>query len=180
MMNPKKLCLCSLFVILYTAGAYIRIPLPFIPLSFLGQICIVCGMILGPKSSAITTTVYLIMGIIGLPVFVTSAGLSFFIEPTAGYVLSFIPASFITGLLFKRCKKDSFKSIYLSSLPGMLLIEVIGSVYVYFITTYYLKTEINILLFTLLGFLFTTVKDMLVNIPFCYFVKRFNPIISKI
>ncbi len=179
-MNSKNITLCSLFVALFTIGAYIKIPLPFMPLTFQGQICLVCAMILSTKASVITTSAYLVMGVLGLPVFASSAGFGFFTEPTAGYILSFIPASFVTGLMCHNCDFRSTKSIYLATLPGLFIIEVCGSLYLYFIYTYYLKTAIDLFDFVVWGFLITTAKDLLVNIPFCKLVKRLRPALARI
>lgn len=179
-MNPKRICACSLFVALFTVSAYIRIPMPFMPLTFQGQICLVCGMLLSPKSSAVTSSAYLTMGVLGLPVFASSAGLGFFTEPTAGYILSFIPASCITSLLCKKCNCNSTGNLYLASLPGLFIIEFFGSGYLYLIYTYYLKTAINLFDFIVMGFLVTTAKDLLVNIPFCKLTKRIRPALSRI
>ena len=61
------------------------------------------GMSLGYKLASITVIVYLIEGMLGMPVFAKGGGIIYLTGPTSGYLIGFIFASFAAGFL----KKDN-------------------------------------------------------------------------
>ena len=93
----------SLFI---AASAQIAIYLPFSPVPVTGQTFAVLftGFLLGPKRAVLSLVLYLGQGIAGLPVFaaVPKAGVQVLFGPTGGYIVGFIPAAFITGLLARQ------------------------------------------------------------------------------
>jgi biotin transport system substrate-specific component len=111
-----------LVVTLQTAlGAQISVPLPFTPVPFTLQPMIVLlgGAALGARLGATSQALYLCLGLIGLPVFAASPtlpqGAARLIGPTAGFLLSYPLAAFVTGWLAER----RFDRQYLTSLAAM-------------------------------------------------------------
>ncbi len=90
---------CAIFVALMTAGAYIKIPFPLVPLTFQTVICVLAGLLLGWKKGAISMSVYCFMGLIGIPVFASGGGVFYVLLPTFGYILGFILAATVAGLI---------------------------------------------------------------------------------
>lgn len=73
--------------------------------------------ILGWKRAAAATLVYILMGMVGIPVFSGfRAGLGVLAGPTGGYVLGYIPMVIISGLVIKAVPKS--RPIHLG---GMIL-----------------------------------------------------------
>jgi biotin transport system substrate-specific component len=59
---------------------------------------LLAGFILGPRGGAFAMALYMITGILGLPVFAGGkAGLAVFMGPTGGFLLSFVPAAIFCG-----------------------------------------------------------------------------------
>jgi len=111
-----------LFVTVLTAlAAQISVPLPFTPVPFTLQPMIVLlgGAALGARLGATSQALYLCLGLIGLPVFAASPtlppGAARLIGPTAGFLLSYPLAAFVTGWLAER----RFDRQYLTSLAAM-------------------------------------------------------------
>lgn len=101
-----KISLCAAIL---CVTSYLVIPLPFTPivLSFQTIMVNVIGLILKPKEASVTVLIYLLMGLIGLPVF--SAGTSGpgkLFGPTGGFYFGFFVAVIVISLL--RGKKNSF------------------------------------------------------------------------
>ena len=48
MSNTKNLALCGLFTALMIAGAYLRIPVPLVPITFQLFFAVLAGLLLGP------------------------------------------------------------------------------------------------------------------------------------
>ena len=90
---------CSLFVALMVAGAYIKIPFPFMPLTFQTVFAVCAGLFLGCRKGIISMTVYAIAGLIGLPVFTSGGGLHYVLMPSFGYILGFIASAGFAGAL---------------------------------------------------------------------------------
>lgn len=95
------LVLTALLTTLCIISSKIAIPLPFSTILFTPQVLVVllCGLVLGPKWALLSQGCYLLLGLIGLPVFSKGGGLGYVMEPSFGYALGFLPAAWLTGLL---------------------------------------------------------------------------------
>ena len=92
----------SLFIAL---SAQVVVPLPFSPVPVTGQTLAVLltGALLGRVRGTLSVLVYLAQGISGLPVFAGGmGGVLHLVGPTGGYLIGFVPAAFLTGLLAER------------------------------------------------------------------------------
>jgi biotin transport system substrate-specific component len=99
-------------------AAQIRIPLPWTPVPITGQTfaVLLAGVIWGAQGGALITTVYLLLGGIGVPWFAgATGGAAILAGSTAGYMVGFIPAAYFTGLLYNRFA-------WAKRLPGLLMI----------------------------------------------------------
>jgi biotin transport system substrate-specific component len=89
--------------LLLAVSAQIAVPLPFSPVPVTGQTFAVLflGFLLGPKRAVFSVLLYLGQGLAGMPVFaaVPKAGLPVLLGPSGGYIIGFVPAAFLTGLL---------------------------------------------------------------------------------
>ena len=65
----QELAKCAIFVVLMTVAAYIKIPFWPVPLSFQTVICVLAGLLLGWKYGALSMLCYLMLGLVGVPVF---------------------------------------------------------------------------------------------------------------
>jgi len=102
------------------------IPLPFTPVPVTGQTLAVLlvGALLGSRRGAGSLLMYLGSGVMGLPVFSTGmAGLARLAGPTGGYLVGFVAAAFLVGLLCER---------WVARRPAaLLLVLAIGSAVIY-------------------------------------------------
>lgn len=92
----------SLFVAL---AAQVVVPLPFTPVPVTGQTfaVLLTGALLGSRLGALALALYVAEGAAGLPFFRGGgAGLAHLAGPTAGYLLAFPAAAYVTGLLAER------------------------------------------------------------------------------
>jgi biotin transport system substrate-specific component len=92
--------------ILLVLCAHIAFPLPWTPVPVTGQTfgVLLVAMLLGSRRGALTLGLYLLEGIAGLPVFqpLGLPGPARFLGPTAGYLLAYPPAAFVTGRIVER------------------------------------------------------------------------------
>ena len=73
-MKMHRFSLIPVFAALTAAGAWIKLPLPPVPITMQNLFVVMSGMILGAKAGAVSQIVYLIVGIMGLPVFSGGGG----------------------------------------------------------------------------------------------------------
>jgi biotin transport system substrate-specific component len=93
---------------------------------------LLCGMALGAKRAAVSTAVYLVAGLLGLPVFSNfSGGLAYAARPTFGFVVAFVPAAFVVGLLCERPGKPTVPVCMMAAAAGFAIIYAIGILYHY-------------------------------------------------
>ena len=97
-----RLVWSGLLAALMAVGAYIHFPLGPVPVSL--QVCFVllAGFVLGPLWGFASVALYVLAGMIGLPVFSGgTSGIGHVLGPTGGYLLGFLAAPLLTGLWFR-------------------------------------------------------------------------------
>ena len=97
-----KLAQCAIFVALMIVSAYISIPTPFVPLTFQTVVAVLAGILLGPWYGSAAVAVYVLMGLIGFPVFAHGGGFVYVVNLTFGYLIGFIPMAIICGFAFEK------------------------------------------------------------------------------
>lgn len=96
----RGLAYASMFGALTAIGAYIMIPLPPVPVTMQTLFVILAGTLLGGYLGALSQVVYILLGIIGLPVFTGGkAGIGVLFGPTGGYLFGFVAGAYIIGKL---------------------------------------------------------------------------------
>jgi len=91
--------------LLIAISAQFQFVLPFSPVPITGQTfaVLLLGALYGSKRGPATVLTYLALGVMGLPVFAGGAfGLARLVGPTAGYLMGFLTAAFVVGLLSER------------------------------------------------------------------------------
>ena len=97
----KYILVIFLGSILLTVSSKIKIPFYPVPMTMQTFVVLFLGMSFGYKIGLATVSLYLLEGIIGLPVFSNSpekgVGIIYFTGPTMGYLIGFLFATFLAG-----------------------------------------------------------------------------------
>jgi len=128
--NVKPMIYASLFAALAAVGAFIKIPIPISPVPITLQVFFVllAGLVLGSRWGGTSMLVYVLLGIIGIPVFSGgSAGIGVLMGPTGGYIIGFIAGAFIVGLIHERSNKGIPAAIA-AMIAGLTVIYLSGVV----------------------------------------------------
>ncbi len=92
----------SLLAALIAAGAYIAVPIGPVPIVLQNMFILLAGLLLGSRWGLAAVGIYLLAGACGFPVFAGgTGGIGRFAGPTGGYLIGYLPAVFIVGLLSK-------------------------------------------------------------------------------
>ncbi len=115
----KYILLIFLGSILLTISSKIKIPFYPVPMTMQTFVVLFLGMSFGYKIGLATVSLYLVEGIIGLPVFSNSpekgVGFVYFTGPTMGYLIGFLFATFLAGYFnFKGNILNNFIKLLIS------------------------------------------------------------------
>ena len=138
MINEKSKNLTSALAVipvmtaLTAVGSFIRIPVPPVPFTLQTLFVYLAGYLLGAKQGALSQYLFLLIGLIGLPVFGSGGGPGYVLQPTFGYLLGFPLAAWIIGKLTARGESNlSMKFLLLAGSVGILVILIPGVTYLY-------------------------------------------------
>lgn len=116
------------FSVLTALSAQVAVPTQPVPFTLQTMLVLLSGAFLGSRKSAYSQILYLVIGVIGVPVF---AGFTFgfakLFGPTGGYLLTFPFAAFLVGYILEG--KNNSILIILSFIAGQLLIFLAGALY---------------------------------------------------
>lgn len=124
---------CGAFVALIAICSWISIPLtiPFTLQTF--AVCLTTAL-LGTKRGTATVLVYIILGLVGVPVFSGfKGGVGVLFGPTGGYIIGFIFTAIIVGIITEKCGK-SYVVLAIAMIIGLAICYVFGTVW--FINVY--------------------------------------------
>lgn len=126
-MKIKDLTQVAIGAALLASLGMIFIPIGTVPitLQMLGIMAI--GAILGARKGSLAVIVYLLLGLIGLPVLSGSGGLAPFVGPTVGYLISFPMAAYLIGYLSERHISLPALIVY-NLIIGLGFVYLLGSV----------------------------------------------------
>ncbi len=137
-LNLRMTIYCALFTALIIIGGYISIPIPVgpVPIVLADFFVMITGLFLGYKYGLISTTLYLALGALGLPVFAGGgAGLAVLVGPTGGFLFGYLLVTASIGFITTKRK------------PGIvtnLIALVIGNVLLYLVGVPWLKVQMNL------------------------------------
>lgn len=148
-MKTKELVLCGLFVALTAVGAFIQVPVPgmdYFTLQFF--FVLMAGILLGSKLGGISVLAYVIIGLAGLPIFAAGGGLTYVLRPSFGYLIGFVVAAFLCGLVTEKIKATKLGQYLLACVAGLVSCYGIGLVYKYLMLNQYVgeKTAFSVVI----------------------------------
>jgi len=129
-MKIKEMLLCGLFGALTAVFAQLMLPLGAVPVSFATLSVMLSGALLGKKWGALSQAIYVLVGMIGLPVFHgMQGGIGLLAGPTGGFLISYPFFAWLVGWLTQ--KKHSF---FVSSVLGTLFCYGAGCIWFWILT----------------------------------------------
>ena len=123
-MRLREMVLCGLFIALVAVGALIRIPVGSDVYTLQFMFTLLAGLLLGARLGALAVGTYVVMGLVGIPVFASGGGPSYVLQPTFGYLVGFTIQAWVCGKLARQGTAE----VTLSRLLG---INLVGMVIVY-------------------------------------------------
>ncbi len=128
----RKMAYAAVLAALTGAGALISVPLGPVPFTLQTFFIMLAGFLLGAKWGFVSVTLYLLLGIAGLPVFSGgSAGAGVLLGPTGGYLIAFPFGAAVAGFLAEQGDgRSGVERMSLKAVGGVVasaLILVVGT-----------------------------------------------------
>lgn len=123
----KQLVVNAMFIALLVVSSFISIPVNQVPYTLQTLVVFLLLLLMNYKNNIIIFMIYLVMGLIGLPVF---SGFSSGITPTLGFILGFIISPFIYLILNKiiKIKNINLKN-FINLFINMIIINLIATIF---------------------------------------------------
>lgn len=135
-MNRKVLTtvFISLFVAIISIGGIFKIPLGPIPIVLQNALCVLTGIILGGWLAGLPTLVFILVGLVGLPVYSGgTSGIAVLMGPTGGFFPGYLIGAVLAGIIAGKPsvaeKKEGWKrvlKVVLAMLAGMVVLYIPG------------------------------------------------------
>ncbi len=170
--NLSRLIFAALFSAIIAVFAQIAIPIPAVPMTLqVFGICL-CGYILGTRLSLLSVLVYILMGLIGLPVFCNfHGGAHHIVDFHGGFIIGFLPLAFFCGIALKQ-KSNLIKILF--GIFGVLICHAMG------VIQFYIVSENSLLASFLIASMPFLLKDILLCIAAFYIAKYIKKHLIKI
>lgn len=181
----KELTICGLFASLIAVGAFIKIVIPVgaDTMNFTLQwfFVLLAGLLLGSKKAFLSVGSYLVIGLMGIPVFARGGGLAYLVRPTFGFLLGFALAAYAMGKICEWMHSSKTGVWMFSATVGYLIYYGMGILYFYFITHFVVVTPNTVGWAAIFAVycLPTMVPDYILLVLAVMVAKRLRPVVAQ-
>lgn len=138
-------------VCLLTVSAKIQVPFWPVPMTMQTLVVFMLGMAYGSRLGVATVLAYLLVGAAGFPVFAGTPergiGLAYMMGPTGGFLMGFLVAAWVTGVLAERGWDRSIVWCALAMLVGTVVLYVVGLAALMPVTGFWRAIDVGLLPF---------------------------------
>lgn len=158
--STQDLVRMSIFTALIAIGAFIKVPVPAVPFTLQFFFTTLSGALLGANIGAGAVVVYALLGLVGLPIFAQGGGFHYIFNPTFGYIIGFIVATYIVGYFTEKGFAKDIKGSIILNFISLLVVYLFGMVYYYVLGNYVVNSPIGIKALFIYGFLLAVPGDI--------------------
>lgn len=142
-LSSNDLTQVALSAALLAASSLIVIPVGVIPITLQVFFFFFLPALLGPFKGIMVVTLYLFMGLVGLPVFAGgTGGLMSVLSPSFGYLLGALAVAWIVGKAYLQKRNYLYKSA--AMVLSLILLYAVGMTYQYMMMNYVMNTPFSL------------------------------------
>lgn len=176
--NVKQLTICALFTALTAVGAFLKIPMPLCPITLQFLFTNLAGLILGKRLACASVGAYVVIGLLGLPIFTSGGGIGYIFQPTFGFLVMFVVGATVAGWFVETFGAGKWQW-FTASIINLIIVFVFGTMYYVLITNYYLGSGKDVFQMIVACALLPLPGDILLCILSTFVLKRIAPAISS-
>lgn len=177
--STQDMVLCGVFTTLIAVGAFIKVPIPVVPFTLQFLFTMLAGLLLGGRKGALSVGVYILLGLVGLPVFAEGGGFWYILKPSFGYLLGFMLAAYVTGRMVERKGRLTTGWVMAVNFLGLFIVYAAGMIYYYVICNYVIDTPIALGPLFLYCFVLAVPGDICLCILAAILTVRVRPVFQR-
>lgn len=177
--STQDMVLCGVFTTLIAVGAFIKVPVPVVPFTLQFLFTMLAGLLLGGRKGALSVGVYILLGLVGLPIFAEGGGFWYILKPSFGYLLGFMLAAYVTGRMVERKGRLSTGWVMAVNFLGLFIVYAAGMIYYYVICNYVIDTPIALGPLFLYCFVLAVPGDICLCILAAISTVRVKPVFDR-
>lgn len=177
--STQDMVLCGVFTTLIAIGAFIKVPVPVVPFTLQFLFTMLAGLLLGGRKGALSVGVYILLGLVGLPIFAEGGGFWYILKPSFGYLLGFMLAAYVTGRMVERKGRLSTGWVMAVNFLGLFIVYAAGMIYYYVICNYVIDTPIALGPLFLYCFVLAVPGDICLCILAAILTVRVKPVFDR-
>ncbi len=183
--KPIQIALVGVFVAIAIVSVYVSMVMPgviilgaSVPISLLPFVSVLTGALLGKRLGAMAMFVYMLLGLIGLPVFSDgTGGVGYIFKATFGFVPGFILGAFVSGWIVE--KKQTRTRFLIATSAALIPLYMVGILYMWGILKFYTGVDTGIWTLTV-GMVPFIIKDIGVNIVGSFLAYEISRRLAKV
>lgn len=169
----KDLAKIALSIALIVVGSLIKIPIGIVPITLQMFMCFTITLVL-QKKAFIAIAIYIMMGLLGLPVFASGGGFSYVLVPSFGYLIGFLFGSVIVGYSMSYLKDQKFVNVLFMVLLYELIVYIFGLGYWTILYKFIVNKELLASTLFISGFLVFIPTDLFWCVLSSYIYKQLD------
>ena len=171
-LNLRTMLFSAMFTALTAIGAFIKIPIPPYPVPMTLQTAFIflAGLLLPVRAAFLSQAAYLLLGLIGIPIFTGGGGISYVMNPTFGYLLSFLFCAPMIRLLAEKTLYQNKRLLFALGAIGVIsAVQICGVAYMAVISSVFLSTHMPFEKIVYIVLIFLPLD--LLKLTFCVFLS---------
>ncbi len=125
-LKARTISYVALFTALTAIGAFIKIPIPCIPFTLQILAVYLAGALLGPRLGMLSQLCYVLIGLIGVPVFAEGGGNRLYIQTHFRlFARIYSAGAYVNGWLINRFLLSTIRSIFLANAATLLTVYLL-------------------------------------------------------
>ena len=152
-MTTKRIIRISFFTLLAIIGGFIKIPVGTVAFTLQTVFVVLAGFVLGARDGMFALLAYMIIGLIGIPVFTQGGGFSYIFMPSFGYIIGFVIGAFTAGFVMSLFSTVNTLKIWVAGIIALLPVYIIGMAYQVMILVFVNGLTVSAALITLISIL---------------------------
>mgnify|MGYP000925094751 FL=1 len=171
-LSIRDITQAGIFTALTAIGAFISIPIGPVPITLQSFFVLLSGIFLGSKKALFSQITYLLLGLIGFPIFAGfSGGIQSIFKPSFGFIIGYVAAAYVVGKITESGTFAHF-GLWAAVLTGTLTIYAFGLPYMYYSLNIMLSSNLSVFKILQLGMLAFIPGDLLKAIIAVFLAKK--------